>query len=146
MSDKYTYRCILTPNLEDKEIKRIYNKRRKILKTNHCPHCGNDLVRIVFNHRWFPKRKGEVLTEGGMTKEKKCPICETDLVEFCFQDMLDEVNAKVKKIMDIAKGKQNTPIKKHKGVNNKSSATKCSKTAIKKKCANKNGEEQRSLW
>ena len=91
------------------------------------------------------------MTNGGMTKDKKCPRCETDLIEFCFQDMYDEVESKVKEILAIAKGTQKPPYKKSEGVNNKSSIKKCDKGAIKKKCSNKKAERaeregQKTLW
>jgi hypothetical protein len=53
--------------------------------------------------KWFPEQKGELVAKGGIRKDHKCPNCETDLMEFCFQDMLDEAKAKAKDIIDKAK-------------------------------------------
>lgn len=94
----YSFVSPIGTNLSDKEIKKIYKKRRQVLKRGYCFHCCHNLKPIVFESDWFPERKGEILSKGGITKDKRCPHCGTDLIEFCFQDLLDEARHKAKEI------------------------------------------------
>lgn len=106
MSKIYSYSRSDVPNLTDKEIKRIYNKRRKVLQTGHCVRCLEKLTPTYMNCKWFPERKGELVATGGIRKDNKCPKCETDLMEFCFQDLFDEAKAKAKEIILEAKAQK----------------------------------------
>jgi len=147
VSEIYSYKCNWVPNLNDKEIKRIYVKRRKTLKKGNCIRCGTNLTPVIFSCKWFPKRIGEVLTKGGITKEKKCPRCETDLMEFCFQDLLDEAKFKAKEIILKAKTASKSSHTASQKPNKKSSTKKGNMSASKKKCSNKNKKEgQGTLW
>lgn len=91
--------------LTDKEIKKVYQKRRKLLKTGHCVCCGHKLTETRMNCEYFPERQGELISKGGIMKDYKCPRCETDLMEFCFKDMEEEAKSKAKKIVEKAKSK-----------------------------------------
>lgn len=95
-------------NQTDKEIKRVYEKRRKLLKAGHCVRCGHKLSETRMDCKYFPERKGELIAKGGIMKDKKCPNCETDLMEFCFKDLMEEAKAKAKDIVKKAKA----PVKK----------------------------------
>jgi hypothetical protein len=91
--------------MSDKDIKRVYEKRRKLLKTGHCVRCGHKLTETRMNCKGFPELKGQLIAKGGIMKNKKCPSCETDLMEFCFKDLMEEAKAKAKAIVDKAKAK-----------------------------------------
>lgn len=106
MSNIYSYSQNDMSNLTDKEIKRIYNKRRKTLKSGHCVRCLHKLTPTYMDCKYFPERKGELVAKGGIRQDKKCPNCETDLIEFCFQDLLDEAKAKAKEIILEAKAQK----------------------------------------
>jgi len=133
MSEIYSYYHSFFPNISDKDIKKMYNKRRKWLKKGNCPRCAENLEPVISNHSWFPEDKGTVLHKGGITKDNKCPNCETDLMEFCFQDMLDEAKAKAKEIVQQAKAT--------------SGSKKVTKKKVSKKKSKKNSSpENLSLW
>jgi len=104
----YKYKRIHSPGLTDKEIKRIYVKRRHFLKSGHCVRCCQKLTETRKDCEWFPEQKGELIAKGGIMKDGKCPRCETDLIEFCFQDLLDDAN----NIIDKAKEKSKDIIEK----------------------------------
>jgi len=70
------------------------------------------------NCKWFPELNGELVAKGGIMKDKKCPNCDLDLMEFCFQDLYDEAKAKAK---DIVKDAKSAPVKKSKKVSKKKS-------------------------
>jgi hypothetical protein len=89
--------------MDQKEKKKYYNKRRKLLKTGHCVRCGHKLTETRMNCKYFPERDGELIGKGGIMKDHKCPNCETDLMEFCFKDLMDEAKAKAKVIVKEAK-------------------------------------------
>jgi len=151
MSEIYTEKFPYSPNLTDKEIKRVYEKRRKLLQKGHCVRCGENLKPVIFDNPWFPERKGEVLHKGGITKKRQCPRCKTNLIKFCFGDLLDEAKAEAKEIVEKAKKDAQTPAKNSQRLNKKSSATKRGKAKVKKKCANKKSKkvknkDQRTLW
>lgn len=92
--------------LPDKDKKKYYNKRRKLLQTGHCVRCGHKLTKTVMNCKYFPEKDGELIAEGGIMKDHKCPNCKTDLMEFCFKDMMDTAKDKAKDI--VAKAKEKT--------------------------------------
>jgi len=72
---------------------------------------------------YFPERDGELIAKGGIMKNNKCPSCETDLLVFCFQDILDEANAKAKDIVEKAKESAKT-------IKNKKAIKCCKKNKI----------------
>lgn len=95
-------------NMSDKDIKRVYTKRRKLLKDGYCVRCGNKLSETRMHCKYFPERNGELISKGGIMKDNKCPRCKTDLMEFCFKDMLEEAKAKAKEIKSKPKAKKKT--------------------------------------
>jgi len=119
----YTFKSMYTPTMEDKDIKKIYVKRRKLLKMGHCVRCAHKLTETRMHSKYFPERDGELIAKGGIMKDGKCPRCETDLMEFCFQDLYDEAKAKAKEIKQQAKDSIK-PAKKTK--------KKCAKKVVKK--------------
>lgn len=106
-------------NMTDKEIKTVYKKRRKNLETCHCPRCGEVLREVKMNCKYLPELKGKLLLKGGIMKDNKCPNCETDLMEFCFQDMIDVAKEKARVIVEKGKEKVKSLTSKKKSVTKK---------------------------
>ena len=114
-------------HMEDNDIKKIYVKRRKLFKTGHCVRCGYKLTETRMHSKYFPERNGELIAKGGIMKDKKCPSCGVDLMEFCFQDLYDEAKSKAKEIKQQAKFETKSETKSKKKVAKKKVTKKVAK-------------------
>ena len=137
MSEIYTEKFIMQPNVDDASIKRTYKKRRNRLKQGHCPACIHKLTETRMNSPFFPERKGELISKGGIMKDKTCPRCGMDLMKFSFQDLYDEAKHKAKLIVQSAREEKKKIIKEAKQSVKKTSKKKTKKKVTKKKSSKK---------
>lgn len=99
--------------ISEKETKTVCRLRQKLLQDGHCPRCGGQLAEVRHACEWFPEKIGELITKGiGVTEDGECPKCEINLIEFCFEDLLNKAKDKAKKTVDKARETAKV-IKKH---------------------------------
>ena len=87
----YSYQCPLGLPTSKEYVKKIYQYRRSMLRRGFCVRCGFKFTPTIFSCPYFPERKGELLAKNGINIDKSCPNCNTNMIEFCFQDIFDEI-------------------------------------------------------
>jgi len=73
--------------MTQKEISRIYQKRRKTLSQGNCLRCGEWIARKFIR------------------KDSSCPSCDINLEEFCFEPDLKDRDKEIQKILGNIKRK-----------------------------------------
>lgn len=73
--------------MTQKEISRIYQKRRKTLSQGNCLRCGEWIARKFIR------------------LNSSCPNCDTNLEEFCFESNLKDRDKEIQKILGNIKRK-----------------------------------------